>query len=246
MTVRRDQYLGRMLALAVVYTTVAKLGLMMDAVSGYATLVWPAAGVALAALVLGGYKLWPGIALGAFVANLWTGGPLLGALGISVGNTLEALLGALALRHVVGLRDTFDRLSHAIGLLVLAAMLSTTVSATIGVASLHLAGALRAGVMETWRAWWLGDAIGDIVVGSLLLAWAGGRLNDRSRAARSGGSSRSPRSSPCCSPSRPSSSSIRAGQGQAAASCEAPTWFFPSSSCSHSASGCVARRPRTS
>lgn len=180
MTMRRIQYLGQVAALAAVYIVVAKLGLMMDAVSGFATLVWPASGVALAALVLCGYRLWPGIAVGAFVTNLWAGGPVPAALGISAGNTLEALLGALALRHVAGLRGTFDRLRHAIGLLVLAAMLSTTVSATIGVASLHLAGALRAGFMETWRVWWLGYALGDIVVAPLLLSWAGNRRFDRS------------------------------------------------------------------
>jgi signal transduction histidine kinase len=180
MKVRRYQYLGRIVALAGIYVTVAKLGLMMDAVSGFATLVWPPTGIALAVLVLRGWKLWPGIALGALVVNLWTGAPLLAALGICVGNTLEALLGALALKRIVGLRDTFDRLNQAIGLLVFAALLSTAVSAAVGVASLHLAGALRAGAMETWRAWWLGDAIGDVVVGSLLLSWAGGRRYDRS------------------------------------------------------------------
>lgn len=181
MTTHRTMYLKRLIVLAVVYTFVAKLGLMADAASGFATLVWPATGVALAAILRFGWKLWPGIAVGAFVVNLWTGAPVHVALGISAGNTLEALLAALALRRVVGLRDTFDRLSHAIGLIVLAAMLSTTVSATIGVGSLHLAGILRTGPMETWRAWWLGDAIGVIVVASLLLVWAGHRRSDRSR-----------------------------------------------------------------
>lgn len=180
MTVRRIHYVGQVAALAVVYTTVGKLGLMMDPVSGFATLVWPASGVALAAIVVFGRKLWPGIALGAFVVNLWAGAPLHAALGISAGNTLEALLGALGLSYVAGFRDTFDRLRHAVGLLVIAAMLSTTVSATVGVASLHLTGALRAGLMETWLTWWLGNAIGDIVVASLLLSWAGNRRYDRS------------------------------------------------------------------
>lgn len=178
MAKRRIKHLGRIVALAAVYVAVARLGLLMDPVSGFASLVWPPAGVALAALAIFGRELWPGVAIGAFSANLSAGGPLLAALGIGVGNTLEALVSLFLLRRFACLRDRFDRLRHAIGLIVFAAALASTVSATIGVGSLYLAGALRAGFGETWRAWWFGDAIGVIVVGSLLLSWAGeGRLN---------------------------------------------------------------------
>ncbi len=172
MAKHRIQHLGRVTALAVVYTTIARLGLLMDPVSGFAALVWPAAGVALAALVLFGRELWPGVAVGAFVVNVWVGAPVPAALGISAGNTLAALVSVFLLRHVTELRGRFDRLRHALGLIVFAAVLGSTVSATFGVVSLHLAGTLRAEFGETWRAWWLGDAIGVIVVASLLLSWA--------------------------------------------------------------------------
>jgi signal transduction histidine kinase len=161
------------LGLAAIYFVSARLGLMMDAVAGFATLVWPPTGIALAALVILGYRVWPGIFIGAFIANLSTGAPLLAALGIGVGNTLEAVVGTYALRRIPGFRPSLDRLRDVVGLILLAAGLSTMVSATIGVSSLYLAGIVspdQAG--EAWRAWWLGDLIGDLVVAPVLLVWA--------------------------------------------------------------------------
>src|SRR4051812_44034058 len=77
--------------LAAVYTGAARAGLLLDAIAGFATLVWAPTGIAIAALLLFGYGLWPAIFVGAFAANLWTGASLLAALGIACGNTLEAV-----------------------------------------------------------------------------------------------------------------------------------------------------------
>lgn len=160
-------------ALAVVYVCVAKLGLLMDAVSGFATLVWPATGIAFVALSRFGPGLWPGVAIGALVVNLWTGAPLLVACGIAVGNTLEPLLGAWAVRRFSGMHDIPKRLSHVVALVTLAAIASTLVSAAVGTLSLALGGVVApAKIAETARAWWLGDATGDLVVAPLLLAWS--------------------------------------------------------------------------
>jgi signal transduction histidine kinase len=146
---------------------------MMDAVAGFATLVWPPSGIALAALLIFGNRLWPGVLIGAFTVNVWTGAPIPVALAMGVGNTLEAVLGAYALRRFAGFRLPFDRVRHAIGLIALAALLSTTVSATIGCVALRLGGIVRPGhFVQTWRAWWVGDALGDLVVAPLLLAWS--------------------------------------------------------------------------
>jgi signal transduction histidine kinase len=161
------------LGLAAVYFVAARLGLMMDAVAGFASLVWPPTGIALAALVIVGYRAWPAIFIGAFVANLSTGAPLLAALGIGVGNTLEAVVGTYALRRIPGFRPSLDRVRDVVGLIALAAGLSTTVSATIGVSSLYFGGIVspeQAG--EAWWAWWLGDLIADLVVAPVLLVWA--------------------------------------------------------------------------
>ena len=167
--------LTKMAILATVYVVAAKFGLMMDAVSGFATLVWPATGLALAALLIIGHDMWPGIALGAFVVNVWAGASVPVALGIAVGNTLEAIVGTYLLRQRFGFRSSFDSIRHVMGL-ISAAMLSPILSATVGVLTLRLGGVVPAlRFAETWRAWWVGDTLGDLVVGSLLLSWAGMR-----------------------------------------------------------------------
>ena len=171
----RVQYALAIAALAIVYIVAARAGLMMDAVAGFATLVWPPSGLALAALLVLGPGLWPGVLIGAFVANLLAGAPVPVALGIGVGNTLEAVLAVYALRRIPGFHVSLERLADVIGLIVLAAGLSTMVSATIGVTSLYLGGIISpAQLAETWRAWWLGDLIGDLLVAPVLLVWARG------------------------------------------------------------------------
>ena len=164
---------ARVVGLAALYVGAAKLGLLMDAVSGFATLIWPATGIALVALMLWGPALWPGIFVGAFIANLWTGAPALVAVGIAAGNTAEALVGAWAVKRATGLREAPRRLSDVVALVGLAAIVSTAVSASIGALSLYIGKVVTSyHVLETWRAWWLGDAAGDLIFAPLLLAWA--------------------------------------------------------------------------
>src|SRR5215216_4032891 len=121
---------------ALSYIFVARIGLSLDAVGGFATLVWPASGIALAALLLGGFRLWPAIAIGAFVANYLSGAPPLAAVGIAIGNSIEAVSGAYLLRKVPGFRYQLDRVRDVLAMIVLAAGLSTLVAATIGVTTL--------------------------------------------------------------------------------------------------------------
>jgi signal transduction histidine kinase len=177
LTIARSRlgYAVAIAALAIVYVVAARAGLMMDAVSGFATLVWPPSGLSLAALLIFGPRLWPGVFAGAFIANLLTGAPVLVALGIGVGNTLEAVLAVYALRRIPGFKESLERVVDVVGLILLAAALSTMVSATIGVLSLHLGGIVSAAQFgETWRAWWLGDMIADLLVAPVLLVWTRG------------------------------------------------------------------------
>src|SRR5688572_22589671 len=163
--------LARIALLAATYTLVGRLGLMMEPVGGFATVVWPPSGIALAALVLYGTRLWPGVALGAFLVNAWMGAPLSVALGISLGNTLEAVLGAWVLLRVPGFNPSLERLKDVI-FVVLAASLTTLVAATIGAMSLEIGGLVdAANFRDVWQAWWVGDMIGDLVVAPLLLTW---------------------------------------------------------------------------
>ena len=159
--------------LAALYVLAARAGLKIDAVGGFATLVWPPTGIALAALLIRGYRLWPGVALGAIVANVLTGASIPVALGIAVGNTLEALFAVYALCLIPNFHRTLDRLIDAFSLLVVGGLVSTAISATVGVLSLRLGGIISsAQLVETWRAWWLGDLIGDLLVAPVILVWS--------------------------------------------------------------------------
>lgn len=165
-------YFTKVGILFALYCITGKLGLMMDAVSGFATLVWPPTGISLAALLVFGYQLWPGITLGAFLLNLLSGAPLLVACGMAIGNTLEALLATYWLQRFAGFHNSLERLQDVLGLVVLASLLSTMVSATIGVSSLWLAGVVSlTSYGLTWRAWWVGDMLGNLAVAPLLLSW---------------------------------------------------------------------------
>ncbi len=159
-----------LIILAALYIAAGRIGLQIDAVSGFATLVWAPSGIALAAMLRYGLRVWPAVTLGALVVNLWTGAPPLAALGIAIGNTLEPVLATLLLRRF-GFRG-LARVRDVVLLFVVGAMLSTTVSATIGTVSLAFAGMLSAPQFGiTWLSWWLGDAIADLIVAPLILAW---------------------------------------------------------------------------
>ena len=98
---RHLSYVVKVTILFLLYVTTATFGLSIDAVSGFATLVWPPTGISLAFLLLFGYKLWPGVWFGAFAANLLKDAPGPVAFGIATGNTLEAVLGVYILMHLV-------------------------------------------------------------------------------------------------------------------------------------------------
>src|SRR3954467_12896822 len=101
--------LSAVAALACLYFAAGKLGLSLAFVNASATAVWPPTGIALAALLLWGYRLWPGVFLGAFLANIITQGSVTTTLGIAAGNTLEALAGAWLVQRFARGPKAFDR-----------------------------------------------------------------------------------------------------------------------------------------
>jgi len=155
-----------------VYVATARLGLSFDALAGIATTVWPPTGIALAALLLRGTQLWPAIALAAFAVNVTTGIPAWGAAIVAAGNTLEAVVGATLLRRV-SFSPRLERLRDVLLLVVLAALLSTMVSATFGTVAAALAHLPRAeGYPVFWAVWWVGDAMGALLIAPLICVWA--------------------------------------------------------------------------
>jgi PAS domain S-box-containing protein len=159
-------------ALAAVYFGAAQLGLSLAFSHPNASPVWPPTGIALAAVLLWGYPVWPGIMLGAFFANAWTAVPLWTAGSIAVGNTLAALAGVFLIRRFIGFRSPLEQARNFFKFAVLGAGLSCTVSATVGVTSLCLGGSAPwTAYAWTWWTWWLGDSIGVLIVCSLVLAW---------------------------------------------------------------------------
>ena len=170
---RRVAQVGLIVGLAVVYILAARLGLAFDPVAGFATLVWPPTGISLAAVLLFGYRVWPGIFLGAVTTNLLLGGGIGVALVSGAGNLAEALAGAYLLRRIPNFSMTLERVTSVIALIVFGAMLSTLISATVGVASLYAGGLIvPSQVLESWRAWWIGDMVGCLLVAPLILVWA--------------------------------------------------------------------------
>jgi integral membrane sensor domain MASE1 len=166
----RSRYAAEVFCLAAVYYGAAKLGLSLAFATPSVTAIWPPTGIALTALVLWGYRLWPGVALGALLANSWTGVPIYSVLGIAIGNTLEALVGAYLLLRFAGFRPSLERVRDVIALAVLGGAVSTAISATVGVSSLIAGGEISgADLGSAWRTWWLGDMGGDLVVASALM-----------------------------------------------------------------------------
>jgi PAS domain S-box-containing protein len=158
---------------AVVYFCTGTFGLSLAFIHASASAVWPPSGIALAAVLLWGYRLWPGILLGALGVNFATQGALATALVIAVGNTLEALLGAWLIFRFAEGPKTFARTRNILLFILLAAIVSTTVAPTIGVTGLSLAG--HAGwdnYAAIWLTWWLGDMVGTLMVAPLLVLWS--------------------------------------------------------------------------
>ena len=171
-------YLLHLAVLTVGYFGAAKVGLTMSFVHGTISPVWPPTGLAVGALALWGpRRLWPAVAVGAVWANFDAGHTLALAAAIAAGNTLEAVLGAWVLRHLgtVGEPAAAD---DALAMIVVAAV-APLPSATGGVLSLSLAGLADWNQFpQAWLVWWVGDALGALVVMPVLVAWLGRPATD--------------------------------------------------------------------
>lgn len=159
--------------LTLTYYGAGRLGLSLAYVHPSATAVWAPTGIALAALLVLGPRVWPGVFLGAFLVNVTTSGDALVSLMIAAGNALEAVVGAFLVNRFAHGRRAFESAADAFKYAILAGLIATTVSATVGVASLmlnELAAWPKAAAV--WGTWWLGDVGGALIVAPALILWA--------------------------------------------------------------------------
>jgi PAS domain S-box-containing protein len=171
-------YPVKIIGAAAIYIIAAKLGLRFATIGQNVTLVWPPAGLALAALLLSNFRLWPGVALGAFVVHATTGFALPEVVVVTVGNTLEAAVGAYLLRRWIQFHPTFDRVRDVLGFVALAVLVSPCASASLGALSLLLNGLITPDHLSgAALTWWAGDAMGILIVAPPVLIIATQREN---------------------------------------------------------------------
>jgi PAS domain S-box-containing protein len=168
---RPFSYAAQVGLLAAIYFASAKLSLLLAIPPGYATAVWPPSGLAVAAILLAGPRMWPGIWLGAAVANLTVHDSASAAVLIGTGNALEALVGGALIQRFIGLPRRFERGEEVFNFVVIAAVAST-IAATLGVGAIALAGVAGSGdFAANWWTWWQGDVTGIIIVTPVILFW---------------------------------------------------------------------------
>jgi len=168
-------YFKNITLLAVAYYVAGKLGLLLAIPPGYATAIWPPSGIALAGILLRGYRCWPGILIGSFMVNVLTSFdasdshallisiilPLL----IGTGASLQALVSAFLIKRHVGLPNALYRESEILKLLFIGGPLGCVINATLSVTCLLILGRIStANYAFSWVTWWIGDAIGVILI----------------------------------------------------------------------------------
>jgi len=145
------------IGLTLVYYLAGRAGLhFFGLLHPSASAIWIPTGIAIASLLIFGYRVWPAVFAGAFLANLATEGSLITSTSVAAGNTLEGIVAAYLVARFAGGTAAFARASNIFRFALVAALASTTVSATIGVMSLTLGGyAPTADFGPIWFTWWL-------------------------------------------------------------------------------------------
>jgi PAS domain S-box-containing protein len=160
------------IAATIVYIVAGKLSLSMALAHPSASPVWLPTGLALLAVSYFGYRVWPAIFIGAVVVNMTTAGTIATSLGIAVGNTLEAVVGAWFLLRWCGGLAFYTHPRYIVHYICLVAVVSTAISATTGVGVLAIGGHVYGEeIGSVWLTWWLGDAVSNLVIPPLILVW---------------------------------------------------------------------------
>src|SRR5688572_10810419 len=179
----------RTVILAAGYTLTGIVGLTLAVPPGYATPVWPPSGIALAALLLWGPRVWPGVAIGSVLVNIavaattaeltldWIG--VVVAFSVAAGSTVQALVCASMLQRGVGVAQVFES-GPATLLFTGIAAGACLIASSWGAATLSVLGVVPADqFLPTWHTWWLGDLIGMLVLAPIFLTWRQSLLTGR-------------------------------------------------------------------
>ena len=172
----------QIMGLALAYFVTGKLGTFLAIPPGYATAIWPPSGIALAGILIYGYRAWPGIVLGSFLVNLSTsiaGSPseilvsVTITLAIGSGASLQAIVGAYLVRRFAGFPNALAREKEVFLLFFFGGILSGLINSTLAVSTLVAAGRMpTANFLTNWGTWWMGDALGIFIFTPLVLIWA--------------------------------------------------------------------------
>ena len=181
MKLSRLSQAGLILVATIVYFGVAKLGLSLASVNTNVSPVWPPTGIAIASLLIFGWRLWPAIFVGALAANLQTHVSVPTAAGIALGNTIEALVAFLLLSKGMRWHRSLRSVADVFRFVVCAAVVAPMASATIGNLSLCFGGAAQwINFPYLWLTWWLADGFGALILTPFLLSWSSKeKLNPR-------------------------------------------------------------------
>ncbi|MGL3111312.1 sensor histidine kinase [Bradyrhizobium sp. BR 1432] len=170
---RSVSYVGGLVVIGVIYFASAKGGLALASIHPSATPIWPPTGVALAAVLLRGYRTWPAIFAAALIANATTAGSVATATAIATGNSLEAIAGAYLINQWSGGCETFSTPNSVAKFTLICVVIATPISASIGLTSLALFGYIEPeNFADAWITWWLGDVTGALVIAPVIVLWA--------------------------------------------------------------------------
>jgi len=169
-----------LISVAVTYYAAARLGLWFAFAATNASPIWPPSGIAFIVILYFGYRAWPGIAIGAFAANVavFAGNHVadgstiaLTSLCIAIGNTLEAVFGVFVMRRFVEARNPFDQ-PQDVFKFVLITLTTGAVGAIVGTGGLMVSGIAPLSALRTIAmTWWHGDASGILIFVPIMITW---------------------------------------------------------------------------
>jgi signal transduction histidine kinase len=184
----RARQVATIVALAVAYTLLGRIGLVFDPVGGFATAVWGPTGLSIAMVLLRGPAMGIGVWIGALATNLMAGASVSLAATFATGNTAEALAAAMILTRRGNFNTSLTRLTDVLWFALVAGVLAPAISASVGATAMGYVGRLtQAELPMAWRTWWVGDCIGALIVAPVILTWGShGVRGVRRRAAEAG------------------------------------------------------------